>query len=115
MRKSVGLVPSSWLVVFSLTVIACLLVPACQQKVKPPVEKVTIAVPTLPDAALLYVAYAKNYFAEEGLEITFRKQAYGKVALDAMISENPEFAASTESPVMFAAMKGRRSLSSHKP
>ena len=110
MRKSVGLVPSSWLVVFSLTVIACLLVPACQQKVKPPVEKVTIAVPTLPDAALLYVAHAKNYFAEEGLEITFRKYPYGKIALDAMISGESEFAASTESPVMFAAMKGAEIL-----
>jgi ABC-type nitrate/sulfonate/bicarbonate transport systems, periplasmic components len=110
MRKSVGLVPSSWLVVFSLTVIACLLVPACQQKVKPPVEKVTIAVPTLPHAALLYVALAKNYFADEGLDVTFRKDAYGKVALDAMISGESEFAASTESPVMFAAMKGAEIL-----
>jgi len=110
MRKSFGWISSSWLVVFPFALVLCLLVPSCQQKVKPPVEKVTIAVPTLPDAALLYVAYAKNYFADEGLEITFRKQAYGKVALDAMISGESEFAASTESPVMFAAMKGAEIL-----
>lgn len=110
MRKPVGLIPFSWLVVFSLTIIACLLVPACQQKAKPPAEKVTIAVPTLPIFTLFYVAHAKNYFTDEGLDITFRKYPYGKVAFDAMISGESDFAASAEIPVMFAAMKGEEIL-----
>jgi NitT/TauT family transport system substrate-binding protein len=84
--------------------------PSCQQKVKPPVEKVTIAVSTLPHATLLYVAQAKNYFADEGLDITFRKYPYGKPAFDAMISGESDFASSAETPVMFAAMKGAEIL-----
>jgi NitT/TauT family transport system substrate-binding protein len=84
--------------------------PSCQQKVTPPVEKVTIAVSTLPHASLLYVAHAKNYFADEGLDITFRKYPYGKLALDSMMSGESDFASSAETPVMFAAMKGAEIL-----
>lgn len=73
MRKSFGWISSSGLVVFPFALVLCLLVPSCQQKVKSPVEKVIIAVPALPHAAFLYVAYAKNYFADEGLDVTFRK------------------------------------------
>lgn len=110
MRKPFGWISSSRLVVIPFALVLCLLVPSCQQKIKPPVEKVTIAVPALPHAALFHVTHAKNYFADEGLEITCRKQAYGEVALDAMISGESEFAASAESPVMFAAMKGAEIL-----
>jgi NitT/TauT family transport system substrate-binding protein len=110
MPKPTGLVPSSWLVAFPLALLLCLFGPSCQQKIKPPVEKVTIAIATLPHAALLYVAYAKNYFAEEGLEVTFRKYPYGKLALDSMMSGESDFASSAETPVMFAAMKGAEIL-----
>lgn len=110
MRRPIALVPSSWLMIFSFSLALCLAVPACQQKAKPPVEKVTIAVSTLPHASLHYVAYAKNYFADEGLDITFRKYPYGKPAFDAMISGESDFAASAETPVMFATMKGAEIL-----
>ena len=110
MPRPTGPVPSSWLRFFPFAILLCLMVPSCQQKVKPPVEKVTIAVPTLPHASLLYVAHAKNYFAEEGLDVAFRKYPYGKVALEAMISGESDFAASAETPVMFAAMKGAEIL-----
>jgi ABC-type nitrate/sulfonate/bicarbonate transport system substrate-binding protein len=110
MRRPIALVPSSWLVIFSFSLALCLAVPACQQKAKPPVEKVTIAVPTLPHFTLFYVAHAKNYFADEGLDITFRKYPYGKPALEAMIAGESDFAVSAETPVMFAAMKGAEIL-----
>lgn len=110
MRRPIGLVLPSCLVVAPFAFVLCLLVPSCQQKVKAPLEKVTIAVPTLPHAALLYVAHARNYFADEGLDVTFRKYPYGKVALDSMISGESDFAASAEIPVMFAAMKGAEIL-----
>ena len=97
-------------VVFPFVLLLCLMGPSCQQKVKPPVEKVTIAVSNLPHAALLYVARAKNYFADEGFDITFHKYPYGKLALDAMISGKSDFASSAETPVMFAAMKGAEIL-----
>jgi NitT/TauT family transport system substrate-binding protein len=96
---------------FLLSVLSvCLLSAACTPKTPPPVEKITIAVSTLPHAALFFVAHAKNYFAEEGLDVTFRKYPYGKLALDAMISGESDFATSAETPVMFAAMKGAEFL-----
>lgn len=111
MRKSFGLVPSSWLVVFSLTIIVCLLVPACQQKAKPPSEKITIAVPLLPHYTLFIVANEKGYFIEEGLEVAFRPSIlYGKLALDDMIAGNADFAASAEPPLAFAALRGESVL-----
>lgn len=110
MPKPTGPVPPPWHMVFPFALLLCLIGSTCQQKVMPPVEKVTIAIATLPHAALLYVAHAKNYFAEEGLEVTFRKFPYGKPALDSMISGESDFASSADTPVMFAAMKGEEIL-----
>ena len=73
-----------------LTILLCALLTgflgsSCKGKPPLPMEKITIAVPTLPHATLIYVAHAKNYFGEEGLNVTLRPYPYVKVALDAMI------------------------------
>jgi hypothetical protein len=68
MLSPIDLVSSSWLVAFFVSLLLCLMVPSCQQKVKPPVDKVTIAVSTLPHATLLHVAHAKICFAVSVLQ-----------------------------------------------
>jgi sulfonate transport system substrate-binding protein len=84
----------------------CLLSAACTSKPPPPVEKITIAVPSLPHFAPFFVAKEKGYFREEGLEVVFNPAPYGKVALDDMIAGKADFALCAETPVMFAVLKG---------
>jgi hypothetical protein len=67
MLSPIDLVSSSWLVAFFVALLLCLMVPSCQQKVNP-VDKVTIAVPTLPHATLLHVAHAMICFATSVLQ-----------------------------------------------
>jgi NitT/TauT family transport system substrate-binding protein len=87
-------------------IIACLLAPSCQQKIKPSVEKVTIAVTLMPHSAPIFIANKKGYFAEEGLEVTLHPTMYGKIALEVLLAGDADFAGSAETPVMFASLKG---------
>ena len=92
---------------FLLSVLSvCLLSAACTPKTPPPVEKITIAVPTLPHSGLFFVAKEKGYFREEGLEVVVVPTMYGKLALDELIADKADFALSGETPVMFAVLRG---------
>jgi ABC-type nitrate/sulfonate/bicarbonate transport system substrate-binding protein len=84
----------------------CLLFASCTPKTPPPVEKVTIAVPTLPHSGLFFVAEEKGYFREEGLEVVVAPTMYGKLALDELIAGKADFALCGETPVMFAVLRG---------
>lgn len=48
------------------------------------VDKLSIALPALPHAALIHIAAAQGYLAEEGLEPTITPVSHGKAAIDAM-------------------------------
>ena len=69
-------------VVLSLVVLAIIVFSeaGCQQQAGPP-EKITIAYSTASNAILMYIAFAKDYFAQEGLDATPQPHAFGKPAL----------------------------------
>jgi NitT/TauT family transport system substrate-binding protein len=71
------------------------------------VERLTIAVPSAPHAALLHLATANHYFAEEGLEVTVVPTSYGKVALDMLAQGKVNLAAGAELPFVIKVMNGR--------
>lgn len=106
MRKPADLGPSLWCAMIPLVLVLFPLFPACKEKVNPPVERVTIAVPTLPHSGLFYVAQEKGYFREEGLEVVVAPTMYGKLALDELIAGKADFALCGETPVMFAVLRG---------
>ncbi|HEY2927545.1 MAG TPA: ABC transporter substrate-binding protein, partial [Albitalea sp.] len=47
-----------------------------------PPEKLSIALSTTPHAALLHIAAAQGYFADEGLEVTIAPVSHGKAAME---------------------------------
>lgn len=73
-----------------------------------PPEKVTIAYSTAFTAALVHIAFAKDFFTEEGLAATPQPHAFGKMALDAVIEGKADLATAADTPVMFAVMGGRK-------
>ncbi len=81
----------------------------CQsQKQAGPPEKITIAYTINLNSALIHIAFAKNYFGEEGLEASPQPHAFGKPALQALIEGKADIATAADTPVMFALMDGKK-------
>jgi NitT/TauT family transport system substrate-binding protein len=82
---------------------------ACQARppAQPP-EAIVIGNVALAQTALLYLAQAQGHFAAEGLQVTLRPYAYGRLALASMLEGQVDLATSAETPVVFAALEGQR-------
>src|ERR1035437_6907583 len=71
-----------------------------------PIEKLSIAIPMVPHTALLYVAAAKGYFAEEGLEVTMMPTIDGKAAIDLVVQSKADLGAASDVVFVLSATKG---------
>ena len=71
-------------------------------------EKITFAYTTAPDAVLVHIAFAKGFFAEEGLDATPQPHAFGKLALESVVEGKADLAAVGDTPFVFAALNGRK-------
>jgi sulfonate transport system substrate-binding protein len=78
------------------------------QKYTGPREKITIAYSTAANAILVYIAFAKGYFAEEGLDATPQPYAFGKLALNAVIEGKADLATAADTPIVYAIMNGKK-------
>ncbi len=72
-----------------------------------PHEKITIAYSTASNAMLMYIAFAKGYLAEEGLDATPQSHAFGKLALSAVLEGKADLATVADTPIVFAVMNGK--------
>lgn len=73
-----------------------------------PLEPLVIADAQIPSFALVYIADAKGFFEEEGLDITYRKFALGKDALEDAIKGNSDLATVYETPVVRKVYEGNK-------
>lgn len=71
-----------------------------------PVEKLRVALPALPQHALLQIAAAKGYLTEEGLDVTFVPASHGAMALSLLALGKADLAVAAEVPLVIAVMKG---------
>lgn len=87
-----------------------LCMPGCQppQKQSGPREKITIAYSMASNAVLVYIAFAKGFFAEEGLEAIPQPYAFGKLALNAVIGGKADLATVGDTPLVMAVMNGAK-------
>ncbi len=98
-------------VVTACLVVAAFLPAGCREGAKPPavpLQRVTIACATIPNSALLAVAWKKGYFAEEGLDALPQTHPFGKPAMEALTAGKADFATSADIPIMFSIMKGEK-------
>jgi ABC-type nitrate/sulfonate/bicarbonate transport system substrate-binding protein len=72
----------------------------------PPAEKLRIALPTAPHAGLLYIAAARGFFAEEGLEVTLTPVSYGKLGLDLLAQGKVDLTSTSEVPFVISVLQG---------
>jgi NitT/TauT family transport system substrate-binding protein len=83
---------------------------SCKQgeKVAGTREKITIAYSIGLSTALVHIAFAKGYFADEGLDVTPQTHGDGKLALDAVLQGKADLATVGDTPFVFAVMKGKK-------
>lgn len=70
-----------------------------------PQHKLSLAVNPYPGNGLAYLAAAKGYFAQEGLDVTFQPYTSGRDALKASLEKQADLATVAVMPVMYATMK----------
>ena len=79
-----------------------------QQKQAVPPEKITIAYSTASNAMLMYIALAKGYFGDAGLEAIPQPHAFGKPALQSVIEGKADIATVGDTPLVFAVIGGKK-------
>lgn len=73
----------------------------------PPPEKINIALAnTYPGSGLLYIAAAKGFYAQEGLDVTMQPFTSGRDAMNAALEKRADLGTTGDVPLMFAAMDG---------
>ncbi len=107
--RSGAVIAATAVAVIAAIVIGCSC-PGCKpsQKKTGPREKITIAYSTASNAILVYIAFANDYFAEEGLDATPQPHAFGKLALNAVIEGKADLATAADTPFVFAVMNGKK-------
>lgn len=71
-------------------------------------QKLTIAIAEQPASALLYIAQARGYLEQEGLEVTFNRFALGRDALRNMLDGKADLATAFETPVVMQIYQGQK-------
>jgi NitT/TauT family transport system substrate-binding protein len=93
-----------------ITMAAVTLLWSCQQSPESqsgPVAKLTIGalIPSF-SSYTIYVAFEKDCFKEQGLDVTLESFPHGKASLEALMEGKVDFATSSETPFMHAVSKG---------
>jgi ABC-type nitrate/sulfonate/bicarbonate transport system substrate-binding protein len=73
-----------------------------------PLHKVVLAYTTQPDSALVHIAVAKGFFAQEGIDVQPQMHSFGKSALRSVLEGKADLATAAETPIMFAALNGEK-------
>lgn len=73
---------------------------------KPP-EKATLALYNFPGTAAVHVAIEKGYFKDEGLDLTVDSYDSGRLALQAALAGEADFATAADTPIARAALDGK--------
>ena len=60
------------------------------------VEEITLAVYTGSDSALVYIAQEQGFFADNGVNVTFKEYEAGKLAADALIAGDADISTSSD-------------------
>ncbi|HEY4744866.1 MAG TPA: ABC transporter substrate-binding protein [Desulfuromonadaceae bacterium] len=75
---------------------------ACRKSSPPqtqPPRKITLAYTPQPNCALVHIAVANGYFAQEGLDVRPLMHTYGKAALQSMLEGKADLATVAETAV----------------
>jgi NitT/TauT family transport system substrate-binding protein len=87
-------------------VLACLQAACLDRSPSPVTERLKLALPSAPVAALLHVAAEKGFFAEAGLDVTVVPTTHGKAALDQAMAGEVDLAVVADVPFVLSVIRG---------
>lgn len=70
-------------------------------------KEISLAINTVPNSALIFIAQEKGYFAEQRLRINYHNFPTGKLALDALIGGGADIATTADVPIALAGLAGQ--------
>src|SRR5689334_15269874 len=71
-------------------------------------QSITLAYLTLHDCALVHLALAKGFFAQEGLQVRPQLHEFGKQALASVLAGKADLATVAETPFTLAVLNGEQ-------
>ena len=83
---------------------------AATPKYSGPVDKITIAVSSQPISALIYIAQAKNYFRDQGLDVTLQGYSTGKEALQATADKKADLGTVADTPFVIFSLNSTEKI-----
>lgn len=97
-----------------LIALALVITAGCTRKPKQPAsgspapQKVVVSHSLTPMVSPLFVAYDKNLFGEQNLDVTSHESVAGRFAFDAVLAGKAGFATVAETPCVHAALQGEK-------
>ena len=70
--------------------------------------KVIIATPQTPPPGLVFIAYEKGFFSNEGLDVSLQKHSSGKTSLKAVLEQQANIGVTSENPIMHAVLNKQK-------
>jgi NitT/TauT family transport system substrate-binding protein len=106
-RRRVGRVIALAGLAVAIALVVGLAVARWPFRAPPPAEKLSLALSSTQHAALLHIAAAKGFFADEGLDVTVVPVSHGKAALELLAQGKVDLAAAAEVPFVISVMQGQ--------
>lgn len=107
--KGINLIPKKNIIsLAAVIVLAAIAATYLANNRSPAPENLVIADAAQQMFALLYVAEAKGFFADEGLEVSYQKFTSGRDALSSVINGDSDVATVYETPIVLNSGKGHR-------
>lgn len=76
--------------------------------VAPGIDRLRIALPVVPHAALLHIAAEQGYFAAQGLDVSLLPVTHGKVAMERLAAGDVDIAAMSDVVFLRAVLRGEQ-------
>lgn len=86
-----------------LVLIILLLASGCTQQKQ---DTVIYAEPVALGPVIIFAALDENYFNKEGLNVAVKQFSAGRLALDAVLTNNAQFGSTSETPIMHSILQG---------
>jgi len=110
MKRVKTIAESTITVALVIMLVAATLMNGCARQPSPKKVDLVLAVNVTTYSAPVYVALAKGFWEEEGLNITRKDFAAGRFCLDAILGGKADFGTVAEAPMVFAGLTGQKAL-----
>lgn len=110
MKRVKTIAESTITVALVIMLVAAALMNGCAKQPSPKKLDLVLAVNVTTYSAPVYIALAKGFWKEEGLNITRKNFAAGRFCLDAILGGKADFGTVAEAPMVFVGLTGQKAL-----